>query len=138
MRCDQIKFSGWNIFIVLQCKLERFCKNEYDRDSYSLFSSFRSQPALISCLANRASLNAIDAATPSSPIYDGGAGLYQRTCQDCKKKLARIKLLVNSACGKKTPSIIQTNCIIKTVKDKNITKMTKRIPDVVVADAAAI
>jgi hypothetical protein len=38
---------------LIQCKLERFFKNKYTSDSYSLSNSFREQLALISHLAGR-------------------------------------------------------------------------------------
>jgi hypothetical protein len=45
--------------------------------------------------------------------------------------LAGIKLSVNDTYGDKTLSVIQTNHIIKAVKGKKLTKMMKRITNVV-------
>jgi regulator of extracellular matrix RemA (YlzA/DUF370 family) len=48
------------------------------------------------------------------------------------------KLLVNNTYGEKTLSIIQKNCIITAVQNEKMTKMTKRIADVVVAVSAEV
>jgi hypothetical protein len=54
-----------------------------------------------------------------------------------KKSHREIKLLVENACGNKKMSYSQINSLFKAVKDEKITKMTKRIADVV-AIAATI
>ncbi len=73
-------------------------------------------------LTGRASQNTLEAATLSSPGYDGGAHFHRRACQGCQKS-ARIKLLVDNMLGEKAKSIIQSNFIKIAVKDE---KMTKR------------
>jgi hypothetical protein len=72
----------------------------------------------ISRLTGRAGQSTLGTATPSSPGNDGDAHFRYRAQQGCKKKLTRIKLLVNDIFREKTLSIIQTNYIIKAVKDK--------------------
>jgi hypothetical protein len=85
------------------------------------------EPAPISHLAGRASGTALETATPSCLSIDRSASFCRRTCQGCKK-LTQIKLLVDNTSGDKTLSIIQANCVIKSVKNKKITRMTKRLP----------
>ncbi len=52
-----------------------------------------------------------------------------------KKSQREIQLLVENACGNKKMSYSQINSLFKAVKDEKITKMTKRIADVVATDA---
>jgi hypothetical protein len=68
-------------------------------------------------LTGRASQSALEAATPSSPGSDGGAHFRRYARQGCKKSVG-IKLLVNNTFGDNILSIIQTNYIIKAVKDE--------------------
>jgi hypothetical protein len=105
--------------------LQRWRKHKYFRDIYSLSGSFWGQTAQISCLTGRASQNAFKTTTPSCLSYDGGGHFYHSTCQGCKKS-AKIQLLVDNTFGDKTLLTIQTNCIIKAVKDQKMAKITKR------------
>jgi hypothetical protein len=73
-------------------------------------------------LTGRSSQSALEAATPSSPGYDGGAHFHHRARQGCQKS-ARIKLLVDNMLGEKAMLIIQANFIKIALKDE---KMTKR------------
>jgi hypothetical protein len=66
--------------------------------------------AQINRLTGRASQSTFEAATLSSPGYDGGAHFQRRARQGCQK-LARIKLLVDNMLGEKAMSIIQTNLL---------------------------
>jgi hypothetical protein len=83
--------------------------------------------AQINRLTGRAGQSALEAATPSSPGYDGGAHFCCRQHQGCQK-LARIKLLVDNRLGKKAMSVIQTNLIKTAVKDDKTSKRRKRLP----------
>ncbi len=103
--------------------LERWRKNIYFEDGYSLSRRF----AQINRLTSRASQCALEAATPSSPGYDGGAHFHRCARQGCQKS-ARIKLLVNNMLGEKAMSIIQTNFIKIAVKDEKTTKRRKSPP----------
>jgi hypothetical protein len=73
--------------------------------------------AQISRLTGRAGQNALKTATPSSPGNDGGAHFHCLVRQGYKKA-ARIKMLVDNTYGDKTLLIIQTNFIIRAVKDE--------------------
>jgi hypothetical protein len=64
---------------------------------------------------------ALETATPSSPGFAGGEHIHRYTCRGCKKS-ARIKLSVYNTFGDKTLLIIQTNLIIKAVKDDKMPK----------------
>jgi hypothetical protein len=108
------------------CKLERSCKKGCYWDSYSLSGSFRGWLAPISCLAGRAGQSALYTPTPSYRSYDKGTELHHRTRGGCKK-LVRIKLLVDNA-----------YYIIKSIKDKKITKMMKRTADFMVGVVADV
>jgi hypothetical protein len=66
---------------------------------------------------NRQSQSALEAATPSSPGYDGGAHFHRRARQGCQKSV-RIKILVDNTYGDKILSIIQIELIIRAVKDE--------------------
>jgi hypothetical protein len=70
--------------------------------------------AQINRLTGRASQSALEATTPSSPGYDGGAHFHLYAHQGCKKS-AGMKLLVNNMFGDNILSIIQTNYILKAV-----------------------
>ncbi len=59
--------------------------------------------------------------TPPSPWYEGGENFCCCACQGCKKGEG-IKMPVNYAFEDKTLSIIQTNCVIKAVKDEKLPK----------------
>jgi hypothetical protein len=83
--------------------------------------------AQINHFTGRASQSAVEAATPSSPGYDGGAHFHRRARQGCKKS-ARLKLLVDNMPGEKKISIIQTNFIKIAVKDEETSKRRKRLP----------
>jgi hypothetical protein len=55
MRFDQKQMSRVEYIVTLiRYKLDRFCKNEYIRESYPLSGSFPGRMAVISCLASRA------------------------------------------------------------------------------------
>ncbi len=86
---------------------------------------------------SRAGQSALKTATPSSPGYDGGAHFLRRAHQG-SKKLARIKILVDDMYGDKTLSIIQTNPIIRAVKDEKRPIWQKKAADVIVAISAAL
>jgi hypothetical protein len=73
--------------------------------------------AQISCLSGRAGQRTLKTATPSSPGYDGGAH-FRRRARQGRKKAMRIKILVNNMYGDKNLLIIQTNFIIRAVKDE--------------------
>jgi hypothetical protein len=73
-------------------------------------------------LTGRADQSAIETITTSNLSYDRGGHFRRCGSQGCKKS-ARIKPLVDDTFREKTLSIIQTNCSIKAVKDKKITKM---------------
>jgi hypothetical protein len=70
--------------------------------------------AQINRLTGRPSQSALEAATPSSPGYNGGVRFRRYSRQGCKKS-AGIKLLVNNTFRDNILSIIQTNYIIKAV-----------------------
>ncbi len=107
--------------------LERWCKNIYFEDGYSLSKSFWARTAQINYLTGRASQSALEAATPSNPGYDGGALFQRRTRQGCQKS-ARIKLLVDNMLGETAMLIIQMNFTKRAVKDKKTTKRRKSPP----------
>jgi hypothetical protein len=73
--------------------------------------------AQISRLTSRAGQSILENHYPSSPGYNGGTHFRRCAHQGCKK-LARKKLMVINTFGDKTLSIIQTNYIIKAVKDE--------------------
>jgi hypothetical protein len=62
-------------------------------------------------LTGRASQSSLEATTPSSPGYDGGAHFRLYGHQGCKKS-AGIELLVNNMFGDNILSIIKTNYIL--------------------------
>jgi hypothetical protein len=108
--------------------LQRWHKNRYFGDSYSLSKSFWARTAQINRLTGRASQSALEAATPSSPGYDGGAHFHRRARQGCQKS-ARIKMLVDNTYGDKILSMIQIDFIIRAVKDKKRPKWQKWPPN---------
>jgi hypothetical protein len=115
-------------------KLVRFCKNKYHWDScLTALEGNQLQSAIQPAEPVRPPL----ATAPSSLSYDQVAHFCRRACQGCNMS-AGIKLLVNSAYEDKTLSIIWTNCVIKVVKDKKTTKMTKMTTDFVVAFIASV
>jgi hypothetical protein len=73
--------------------------------------------AQINRLTGRASKSALEAATPSSPGYDGGAHFQRRARQGCQKS-ARIEMLVDNTYGDKILLIFQIDFIIRAVKDE--------------------
>jgi hypothetical protein len=79
--------------------------------------------APFNCLDSRAGQTTSHPTTPPSPCYEG-ANFCCCACQGCKK-LEGIKMPVNYAYEDKTLSIIQTNCVIKAVKDEKTNKMMK-------------
>ncbi len=107
--------------------LERWRKNMYFEDSYSLSKSFWARMAQMNRLTGRSSQSALEVATPSSPGYDGGAHFHRRARQGCQKS-ARIKLMVGNMLGEKAMSIIQANFIKIAVKDEKMTKRRKSPP----------
>ncbi len=107
--------------------LERWCKNIYFWDGFSMSETFWSRTAQISRLTSRASQSALGTATPSNPGYDGSTYFCRRARQGFQKS-AGIKLLVDNMLGNKTLSIIYTNFIIIAVKDKKIPKWWKWPP----------
>jgi hypothetical protein len=74
--------------------------------------------AQINRLTGRASQSALEAATPSSPGFDGGVFFHHRCARQGCEKSTRIKMLVDSTYGGKTLSIIQIDFIIRAVKDE--------------------
>jgi hypothetical protein len=96
--------------ISLRFTLEKYCKNKYFGDGYSIYGSFRAQTSQISCLTGKASQSALETATSPSQGYDGVAHFRHGAHQSCKKS-ARTKFFVNNTFGDKTLLIIQTNCI---------------------------
>ncbi len=83
-----------------QYMLERWRKNIYFEESNYLSKSFWAHTARINRFTGRASQSTLEAATPSSPGYDGGALFHRRARQGCQK-LARIKMLVDNTYGEK-------------------------------------
>ncbi len=105
--------------------LERWHKNIYFDDGYSLSKSFWARTAQINRSTARASQSALEAATPSSPVYDGGVHFHCHSRQGCQKSL-RIKLLVDNTLGEKAILNLQTNLIKIAVKDEKTSKRRKR------------
>jgi hypothetical protein len=81
--------------------------------------------------------NCLRTATTSSQSYDRITHFHCRGRQGCQKS-ARIKLMDHNTFGGKILSPIQTNYIIKAVKDKKITRMMKGTTNVLVGIAASI
>jgi hypothetical protein len=72
-----------------QNKPEKFRKNNYNGNSYSLFNSFRGQPAPISLLAGRASPSTLEDTIPCWPSYDGGLGISLLRSPELQKACRR-------------------------------------------------
>ncbi len=78
--------------------------------------------------SRQASLTTFRTTTPYSQKYDGGAQFVDALSRATKSR-RDIKSLVESGYGDKNISYRVINSLIKTVKDKKFTKMTKRTTD---------
>jgi hypothetical protein len=106
--------------------LQRWRKNKYFGDGYLLSDSLSAHRSGISHLTSRAGQSTLATDTPYSLGHDWGAHFRCCARQGCQK-LARIKMLVYNMFWDKTLSIIQTNYIIKAVRQK-MPKWQKGLP----------
>jgi hypothetical protein len=67
-------------------RLERFLKNKYCGDNYSLPGSFQGRTAPISHLASRVYPTTLKTTTHYNQSYNGGNGFHNHKCQGCKKR----------------------------------------------------
>jgi hypothetical protein len=84
----RIKCAKQDIFQTEQAR-EFQNKNNYNGKSYSLFNSFRGQPAPISLLAGRASPSTLEDTFPCCPSYDGGLGISLLRSPELQKACRR-------------------------------------------------